>query len=59
MTSNVQQFKVTLDRKIYFPGMPVKGTLTLQLRQDIQCRGVRVHLQGKGHSKVMKNKANS
>ncbi len=43
------RFHISLEKSIYFPGEIIKGNLHLITSQPIKCRGLRVHIQGKGH----------
>eukprot|EP01039_Chlorochromonas_danica_P010619 gene10620-11768_t len=46
--SKPQRFQISLERDLYFPGETIKGQIDILCSIPIKCRGVRIHLQGKG-----------
>ncbi len=51
----LDNYKIKLDKPIYFPGEVVTGTLNVTNSKEVNCRGIRVHLQGKGHTHFIHN----
>lgn len=47
-------FRIELEKGVYFPGETVRGRVVLETTAPIQCRAIRVWLQGKGHAHIIR-----
>ena len=51
----VDDYCITLDKSVYFPGETVSGKLALVTNSKIECRGVHVELIGRGSARIFPN----
>lgn len=51
---HAKEFQIQLEKEIYFPSEVIKGRLIMETTTDLKCKGIRITLQGKGFSHVIR-----
>jgi hypothetical protein len=46
----VVKYEIVTEKNVYFPGDIVRGHVTLTTSAPIECKGVRLMFEGRGHS---------